>query len=544
MTPGNLFADAGVLTAACEFAGAEHIDRPVAVSPPLLRSAPAVDNSASAIAKSMTAAVDALLAVPRDLAAYRALDDVAVLALTRAAAEEVRLAQLHVALLAGEIAHRSAPELGHSGLAQRSGHRTPDELVRVTTGTRVADARAAVRVGRALGGLDSPAGFGGPTDTGSRSDMETGVNGDDGAKSILATAVLKGRISVAVADAIRIGIGVATLDVTIDVIEGAIEQLLPRIEGLDADRAGREARAARDDIDLDGIPAREEAQRARRSLRLGRRSDGMGYAHWILDPETFALVSDVFDRATSPKRRTPSFMNGDSEAGAGPGAGAGAGAGESNRTRQGAAAMLRAIDDPRTPEQRASDTFVELLRHGVAADTAELLGDAPIGVRMLVAARAVDERRGRGYIEGHPDAVSLATIERQACSAGTITLTVDGSATNAGQPLNLGRERRLFSRAQRLALAARDGGCRWPGCDRPPSWCEAHHIDHWQRDHGRTDVADGILLCRHHHLLSHNNGWEITRAGPHYILTPPDAKPGEVITMPSSSRALEDALRA
>jgi hypothetical protein len=535
MTPVNLFADAGVLTVAYSPAGAEHIDSPVAGSPPLLRPGPPIDNSASAIAESMTAAVDALLAVPRDLAAYRALDDVAVLALTRAAAEEVRLAQLHVALLAGEIAHRSAPELGHLGLAQRSGHRTPDELVRVTTGTRVADARAAVRVGRALGGLDSPTGVASPADTGGGSDMGTSVNGDNGAKSILASAVLEGRISVAVADAIGIGIGVATLDVTTDVIEGAIEQLLPRIEGLDADRAGREARAARDDIDLDGIPAREEAQRARRSLRLGRRSDGMGYAYWILDPETFALVSDVFDRATSPQRRTPSFMNGDSEAGAG--------AGASHRAHQGAVTTLRAIDDPRTVEQRASDTFVELLRHGVAADTAELLGDAPIGVRMIVAARAVHERRGRGYIEGHPDAVSLASIERQACSAGTITLTVDGSATNAGQPLNLGRERRLFSRAQRLALAARDGGCRWPGCDRPPSWCEAHHINHWQRDHGRTDVADGILLCRHHHLLSHNNGWEITRAGPHYALTPPDAKPGEAITMPSSSRALEDALR-
>ena len=97
-----------------------------------------------------------------------------------------------------------------------------------------------------------------------------------------------------------------------------------------------------------------------------------------------------------------------------------------------------------------------------------------------------------------------------------------------------------------LQVAARDGGCRWPGCERPPPWCEAHHIDHWHRDHGKTNIADGVLLCRHHHLLAHNNGWEITRAGPHYLLHPPDGADdsSRAITMPSRSRALQDALSA
>jgi hypothetical protein len=370
------------------------------------------------IATSISAAVDALAVVPRDRDSYRALGDDTLLDLTRLAADEVRLAQLHVSLLAGEIARRSAPELGSDGLAQRTGHRTADELVRVTTGTRAADARAAVRVGRAISGAEVGGGC---------------ADGGDEVKSALAVAVLEGRVSVAVADAVSTGLGRVSPTITAEVLERATEQLLPRIEGLDADRAGREARAMRDDIDLDAIPEREEARREQRSLRLGRRADGMGYAHWVLDPETFAIVSDVFDRVTSPKRNVPSFV--------------GSGAGS------------QVLDDGRTPEQRASDTFAELLRQGVAADTSQLLGDAPIGVRMIVAARAVDERRGRGFIEGHPDAISIATIERQACTAGTVTLTVDGSADNAGQPLNLGRERRLFSRAQRLALAARDGGC-------------------------------------------------------------------------------------
>ncbi len=457
---------------------------------------------------ALRAAVDALAAVPRALDPYRAIDDAALLALTRLAADEVRLAQLHVSLLAGEIARRSAPELGHSGLAQSRGHRTPDELVRVTTGTRLTDARAAVRVGSAV--------------------AETGP---------LTDAVLDGRVSVAVADAISTGLGVAAAGVDDSTLATAAEQLIDRVAGLDADRAAREARAVRDELDAEGIQQREEVMRDRRSLRIGRRADGMGYANWVLDPETFAIVSEVYDRITSPRRGGPSFVAADESA-------------EGERADG-------ALDDLRTTEQLASDTFAELLRHGASADTSQLLGDDPIGVRMLVAARTLTRRHGAAWFEGQPDAVSVATAERLACAAGTITVTVDDD----GQPLNLGRERRLFSRSQRIALAARDGGCRWPGCERPPSWCEAHHIDHWLRDGGRTDVADGILLCRHHHLLVHNNGWQISRAGPQYLLAapapgaspppglgragePPGEPRGEPIDMPSRSRALADALRS
>ncbi len=334
--------------------------------------------------------------------------------------------------------------------------------------------------------------------------------------------MLEGRVSVAVADAITTGLGAPSSAVPGAVLDDAAARLLARIDGLDADRVAREARAVRDELDLEGIAVREEARREQRSFRIGRRGDGMGFAHWVLDPETFAVVSEVYDRVTSPKRTMPSFENDDADP----------------------IDSAERADDERSPEQRASDAFAELLRQGVAADTSELLGDGPIGVRVIVAGRSLDGRIGRGFIEGQTEPVSIATVERHACSAGTVRLTVDDHPANAGQPLNLGRERRLFSRAQRLALAARDGGCRWPGCERPPSWCEAHHIEHWQRDQGRTDVADGLLLCRHHHLLAHNNGWEIERDGPRYLLVPPERQGGGAATreMPTKSRALLDAL--
>lgn len=525
------------------------------VAPPDTADAPH-DAAGHAVGGALSAAVDALARVPRELDLYRSLGDDALLDLTRVAADEVRLAQLHVSLLAGEIARRSAPELGSEGLAQRTGHRTPDELVRVTTGTRVADARTAVRVGSAMAGAPTPGGDDAALLGTTPDSADASAPG-----SALGAAVLEGRVSVAVADAVRLGLGSPSPALTAEMLDAAAEQLLPRVAELDADRAAREARAMRDDLDLLGLPEREAARRAQRSFRLGRRADGMGYAHWVLDPETYAIVSDVYDRVTSPKRTLPSF---DDDAPGGP-VGSRSAAATNSATGPGwPGAPDSDPDDDRTPDQRASDTLAELLRQGVAADTSQLLGDAPVGVRVIVAGRALDERRGRGFLEGQPDAVSIATVERLACSAGTVTLTVDDAVENAGQPLNLGRERRLFSRAQRIALAARDGGCRWPGCERPPSWCEAHHIEHWQRDGGRTDVADGILLCRHHHLLAHNNGWEIRRDGPRYLLVPPDDDGGgsgrgsgsgsgrgsgrgsgeHARDMPTRSRALLDALGA
>lgn len=70
---------------------------------------------------------------------------------------------------------------------------------------------------------------------------------------------------------------------------------------------------------------------------------------------------------------------------------------------------------------------------------------------------------------------------------------------------------RLFSRYQRLVLAVRDGGCVWPGCDRPPVWCEAHHIRPWYAG-GPTDLANACLLCPYHHLVHSTHGWRVHMA--------------------------------
>jgi hypothetical protein len=79
------------------------------------------------------------------------------------------------------------------------------------------------------------------------------------------------------------------------------------------------------------------------------------------------------------------------------------------------------------------------------------------------------------------------------------------------QPLEVGRTTRTVAPAQRNALVVRDGGCAFPGCDRPQSWCEAHHLRHWAHG-GPTDLANLALLCWAHHRAVHEGGRRLQRA--------------------------------
>jgi hypothetical protein len=465
------------------------------------------------IASHVATAVAALERVPRVPADFAVLSDAALLELSATAATMQRLVGTHAALVAGEIARRSSRELGASGLAQRSGYRTPEELVRVTTGSTAREASHAVRVG---------------------------VLAHDAASSlpaqpwlaVVSAGLVAGTLSGAAADAIRGGLGVPTTEVSVATLSAAATQLCAEAGSLDADRLFRRARELRDDLDEAGIADREAARREQRSMRFSRLPDGMAQLTWRLDPETAAVVGDLYDRATSPRRGGPRFMHG------------------------GNAALADALlADTRTTEQLASDTFVELLRHGAAADSTRLLGTGAPVVRVIATRTTINTRTGHGFIEGHPDPISIETIERLSCGGAVQNITID----QTGQPLDLGREQRLFTRRQRDALALRDGGCRWPGCDRPPSWTEAHHTQHWARDHGTTNLNNGVLLCRHHHLLLHNNHWEIEhgRSSPKtesantasnhelWLVPPPNIDPQQnPRPMPTKSPLMRELVRA
>ncbi|GEA82178.1 HNH endonuclease signature motif containing protein [Cellulomonas uda] len=104
----------------------------------------------------------------------------------------------------------------------------------------------------------------------------------------------------------------------------------------------------------------------------------------------------------------------------------------------------------------------------------------------------------------------------------------------AGRPLDVGRTRRSFTPAQRLAVVARDRACVWNGCSVPPAYCEVHHIAWWNRDGGTSDLVNAVLLCSFHHHEVHRLDLTVERHSPALLRThggpqrpPTGAEPGE-----------------
>ena len=102
-------------------------------------------------------------------------------------------------------------------------------------------------------------------------------------------------------------------------------------------------------------------------------------------------------------------------------------------------------------------------------------------------------------------AMSDATARTLCCDPVLRTVVLD----SLGNPVDLGRRTRLVPPGLRRALEVRDGGCVFPGCDAPASWCDAHHVVHWA-DGGPTSAQNLASLCRHHHGVTHRNGWSMT----------------------------------
>ena len=317
---------------------------------------------------------------------------------------------------------------------------------------------------------------------------------------VLGAAVAAGRLGTDAAGVIRGAL--SGLDIADDLLLGAARALIEDARTVDVDRLATHARQLRDQLDAEGVLGREQELRGKRWIRLFPQANGLTGIRGELDPESAALIVAVVDAGTSPRRGGPRFAD------------------PVGKERQ-----KRILDDPRTTGQLAVDTVIDVLKVGLTGDVKNIVGSVPPEVRIHVTAADLNCGVGPAHIEGQTASVSVQTAIRHSCTAGIIPIQFGDNR----QVLNLGRSQRLFTRRQLIALAARDGGCRFPGCDRPPGWCEAHHINEWDRDRGRTDVADGILLCRHHHLLVHNNGWRVTRAKAEYFLVPPPSQDPEQI---------------
>lgn len=434
------------------------------------------------------------------------LDDTALVEAGRAYAALQRAAQPYGAWIAGEIARRSSREHGFDGLAKREGFIDAAALVQSISGSSRTEAVKLVRVGQLIGASsgadahgevgDGAAAADGAADGGLDSPTGAGVAGlnDSRWQRPITNALAEGRLSVDAADAITRGLGPVDDGVSTDELQAAATILVGEAETMNVDRLHRAARRFRDDYDAAGIARREKERRDLQYFAARRRNDGMVVGSFAFADEDGALLLSVYDEATHPRRGGPRFVS----------------ARELERAQ-------KIVSDHRTPGQIAAAAVIALLQIGVDADPNTILGARRPSVRVTVTEHSLREHHGNGRVEGMDDPVSLETVERHLCSTGIIGIAFDDD----GQCVNVGRDSRLFTQRQRIAMAVRDGGCLVEDCDRPPSWCEAHHIDYWARDSGQTNIADGVLLCRHHHMEIHNNKWVIQRFDGKYHLIPP-----------------------
>ena len=222
----------------------------------------------------------------------------------------------------------------------------------------------------------------------------------------------------------------------------------------------------------DVLEEQEAAARQNRFVSLTTRADGTVALRGLLDKEAGALAIAVLGPLAAPRP------------------------------------AVDGVPDPRESGARYADAFVQLCQIATP-DLPQVRGERP-NVALTMSLESL-EAKAAGATDCAPGMLdtgiplSIEATRRVLCDANVIPIVLGSH----GEPLDVGRLTRVIPTAIRRALVARDQGCAFPGCDRPPSWCDAHHCKHWA-DGGDTAVCNLCLLCSYHHDVVHHDGWDIT----------------------------------
>jgi len=152
--------------------------------------------------------------------------------------------------------------------------------------------------------------------------------------------------------------------------------------------------------------------------------------------------------------------------------------------------------DHRLLPQRFADALVELASAGKPAN---LQVTATIETLKGLAGAAAGEME-------FSLPISSTSVQRIACDCSVTRVLLNQESVT----IDVGRSKRVISNTLRKALKIRDGHCRWPGCERPASWCDGHHLVHWIHG-GETNLGNLVLLCRRHHRMVHEGGWQLIK---------------------------------
>ena len=308
------------------------------------------------------------------------------------------------------------------------------------------------------------------------------------------SALAKGEISTAQADVIASTIDQLPDDVTPEQQQACEDTLIADAPRLSLKDLRRRADRIADVFAPDQVDAIESETLAEREKRAWAKTE-----FWIMDrrdgtyqggftvPEVVAdQLRTMLDAIAAPRNQSPDAED-------------------------------AVLDERPTTNQRYGHAFATLIEK---YPTGVLPGAAGVGPRMTV---NVDFDVLIGTVRAATldtgTRLSPGEARRLACELELLPVVLDGES----HVLDVGRAKRHYDRHQRVALGHRDGGCTFPGCDRPPDWCDAHHgRDPWSHG-GPTDVADGVLICPFHHRLLHQGEWALRFADdgvPEYIPPP------------------------
>lgn len=363
-------------------------------------------------------------------------------------------------------------EIATRGLAEARGFRHTADLLRTVQNVSLSTARARVEAARKLSPLFLITG------------EQVGAELPALAEAFAEGAVTPENVSVIV----RV---LAALPPHLDEHRPALEaDLVHHARGLDPDAVEKLGRRAIAMLDPDG-PRPREPRPSRNRLTLRPQGAGFEARGW-LDVESAALLRTALSPLSAP---APA----DGLAGAG--------------------------RDERSTAERMGDGLAELARRMLATDGLGTENGQPVALTVTVPLETLTTATGTGLLGfgagGLAAPVPAQDALRLACDAKVVPVVLAGT----GEPLAVGREHRLATRAQRRALAQRDGGCAFPGCESPPQWCVAHHVMHWACG-GATDLDNLVLLCPHHHRMIHTGDWAVVITDGFPVFHPPPWIPG------------------
>ncbi|KHK99339.1 hypothetical protein LK09_03415, partial [Microbacterium mangrovi] len=315
----------------------------------------------------------------------------------------------------------------------------------------------------------------------------------------VATAVEAGVLSVACAGAITTLLDRVACRADRALLAQAERTLVEQAAGLSLSELQVVLRRAEAWLDPDGLEPKLENLRDARFLRIWEDQHGMINLDGRLDPATGAPIKAAIDALVTAQIRALRGRNHPGGGAAGHGDGGWSWGGEDATGVDGSGSGDGV--EQRTIVQLQADALAVIAKHVLRCEQTVLpLASTTVVVRIPL--EALTTGTGVATIDGITQPVDAGTARRMAADAEIIPLVLGSKS----EILDYGRSRRLFSKAQRIALVERDGGCA--NCAAPPGMCEVHHLTWWSAG-GATDLDDGILLCTSCHHMVHTEGWDI-----------------------------------